>query len=199
MIGAGGHGKVVVATLTAAGYRILGLLDDEPSKWNRKVLDLPVLGAITEVEHVTLPRAVIAIGDNHSRKKVAERLKNVDWISVVHPAALVHPSVRLGAGTVVFAGAVIQADSTIGLHCIINTSASVDHDCMLGDFTHVAPGAHLGGNVELGEGVFLGIGSAVIPAKRVGHWTVVGAGGVVTAELGPNVIAVGIPARPVER
>jgi sugar O-acyltransferase (sialic acid O-acetyltransferase NeuD family) len=199
VIGAGGHSKVVVSTLQAAGYRIRGLVDDDPGKWGTKVLDLPVVGPIPGFERLASSRVIIAVGDNSARKAIAERLGKVEWLTVVHPAAYVHPSVRLGAGTVVFAGVVVQPDATVGSHCIINTSASVDHDCVLGDFTHLAPGTHLGGGVKLGEGVFLGIGSAVLPSTSVGDWAVVGGGGVVTTDLESGVVAVGVPAKPIKR
>ena len=47
------------------------------------------------------------------------------------------------------AGAVINSDTKIGKGCIINTSASVDHDCTLDDFVHISVGAHLAGNVRV--------------------------------------------------
>jgi len=198
VVGAGGHSKVVVSTLLAAGYALKGLMDDDPGKRGTKVLGFPVLGPIAEIERLASPRVVIAIGDNSARKVIAERLRGVDWLTVVHPQAYVHASVRIGAGTVIFAGVIVQPDATVGSHCIINTSASVDHDCVLGDFTHIAPGTRLGGGVTLGEGVFLGIGSAVLPSTRVGDWAVVGGGGVVTNDLESGVVAVGVPAKPMK-
>ena len=60
---------------------------------------------------------------------------------------------------------------------------------------HVAPGVNLAGNVLLADGVFLGIGSAVITGKRVGEWTTVGAGGVVVTDLPDHAVAAGVPAK----
>jgi len=97
---------------------------------------------------------------------------------------------------VVFAGAVIQPDAAIGGHAIVNTAASIDHDCVLGDFVHVAPGVRLAGSVVLGEGAMLGIGTVAIPGARVGAWSVVGAGAAILGELPANVVAIGTPARP---
>lgn len=199
VIGAGGHSKVVVSALQTAGYHVKALFDDDPKKWETKVLDAPVVGGIAEFARFSTSRAVVAIGDNATRKAVARRFAGSGWVTVIHPRAYVHSSVRLGEGTVVFAGAVVQPDAVVGSHCIINTGASVDHDCIIGDYVHVAPGARLGGGVELKEGVFLGIGSAVVPGVRLGSWTVVGAGGVVTCDLDARTLAVGVPARPIER
>lgn len=199
VVGGGGHAKVVVGTLQAAGYGVRAVFDDDPGKWGSGLLGVPVRGAAGEIEGLHSARTVLAVGDNASRKRLAERFRVADWVTVVHPEAFVHPSVRLGPGTVVFAGAVVQPDTVVGAHCIINTGATVDHDCVLDDYVHVAPGANLAGGVRLGEGVIMGIGGVATPGARVGAWTTVGAGSVVIGELPAGVVAVGTPARPVRR
>ena len=93
----------------------------------------------------------IAVGNNYHRRKESRQCRG-PFITLIHKDAYVSPSAHIGRGTVVMAGAVIQANVRIGKHCIINTGASVDHDCVLEDFVHVAPGTHLCGGVEVGEG-----------------------------------------------
>jgi sugar O-acyltransferase (sialic acid O-acetyltransferase NeuD family) len=160
VVGAGGHAKTVIATAQAAGLVIAEVLDDDTAKWGSRLSGVPVRGP------VDLPRpgrpALLAIGDNRTRRALAERLA-LTWTTAVHPAATVHPSVRLGPGTVVLAGSVIQPDTTVGCHAIVNTAATIDHDCRLGDYVHLAPGVHLSGGVTLGDGVLCGIASAVAP------------------------------------
>jgi sugar O-acyltransferase (sialic acid O-acetyltransferase NeuD family) len=192
VLGIGGHAKVVIATLQAAGYRVVEAYDDDPALWGRQILGVPVTGPLSSIG-ATHHRAVIGFGDNGLRQKVASSLP-LKWLTVVHPSATVHPSARLGVGTVVFAGAVVQPDVRIGQHVILNTTASVDHDCVLGDFVHISPGAHLSGSVHVGDGAFLGIASAAIPHVSIGAWTTVGAGGVVVRDLPDHVTAVGVPA-----
>ncbi|CAM4152196.1 acetyltransferase [Deinococcus marmoris] len=197
VVGAGGHAKVVIATLRAAGMDVAGVLDDRAESWGGSVLGCPVLGGLERLEQ-SADRAVLAIGSNAARRDLAARFPNATWATAIHPAATVHESVKLGPGTVIFAGAVIQPDTVLGQHVIVNTGATADHDCVLEDFVHVAPGVHLAGAVHLEEGVFLGVGCAVTPGISVGRWTTVGAGGVVVRPLPANTVAVGIPARPKE-
>ena len=59
-------------------------------------------------------------------------------------------------------GAIIKADSVIGEHCIINTGATIDHECKIGDFVHVGPEVHCGGRTVVEDDVWIGIGASVI-------------------------------------
>lgn len=194
VLGAGGHAKVVIATLQAAGWEVEAAYDDAEERWGDEVLGVPVRGPLGEARDAGIEAAVLGIGSNRDRRRLAGEIA-LPWISVIHPAAVVHPSVRLGPGTVVFAGAVIQPDTEIGRHAIVNTGASVDHDGRIGDFAHVAPGCRLGGGVTVGEGALVGIGASVVPAVTIGAWSVVGAGSTVVAHLGSGVMAYGTPAR----
>lgn len=193
VIGAGGHAKVVVSTLRAAGYAEIELYDDRESLWGTTVLGATIVGSPNMLRG-TGRAAVIAIGSNEVRKRIAQDLA-LSWISVVHPRAWVHESVVVGAGTVVFAGAVVQPDTQLGAHVIINTGASVDHDCRIGDFVHVAPGVHLCGGVSVGEGALLGVASAARPCVQVGPWATVGAGAVCVSNVPERATALGVPAR----
>lgn len=195
VVGAGGHGKVVLSTALEAGWQVVGVLDDDPQKWEQMVLGIPVLGPTSLlVEHKDVV-GVLGIGDNRARKKLAEDLKGVRWATLIHPRAYAHLEAKLGLGSVVFAGSVIQPSAKIGSHVIINTGAIVEHDCVLGDYVHVGPGARLAGNVCLGEGAFLGVGTSVIPGIKIGSWSVVGAGSVVTKDIPSQAVAYGVPAR----
>jgi sugar O-acyltransferase (sialic acid O-acetyltransferase NeuD family) len=195
VIGAGGHAKVVISTLQAAGFRIQAVFDDDRGKWGQSLLDHPIRGPLVQLVDTDQERAIAAIGDNATREVVVQSFRRIVWSRAVHPAAYVHPSAELGPGTVVCAGAVIQPDTRIGAHAIINTGATVDHDCLVEDYAHLAPGVHLAGGVRVGRGAFLGIGSVVLPYCSIGDWTVVGAGGVVARDLPSRVTAVGVPAR----
>ncbi|MBI5017709.1 MAG: acetyltransferase [Deltaproteobacteria bacterium] len=194
--GAGGHAKVVLSTLLACGFAPKAIYDDAPETWGKTVLGVPVLGPIGDLAaRLPLP-VVVAVGSNSARKTVVARLDGAEWVTTVHPTAFVDPTVNLGPGTVVFAGAMVQTDTRIGEHCIVNTGATIDHDCVFGPFAHAAPGSHCAGGVHLGEGALLGIGACVIPGRRVGAWARVGAGATVVRDLPEGVTAVGCPARP---
>lgn len=197
VVGAGGHARVVISTLLQVGTKrdVIDLFDDDPDKVGRQIDGVRVLGRVAEAERLTGRRGIVAIGDNRTRKEMVERLAGWEWTTVVHPEAFVDSTARLGLGTVVFAGAVIQAGARMGDHVIVNTAATVDHDCRVDDFAHLAPGVHLGGGVMVGEGALLGIGAVVVPNARVGPWSIVGAGAVVIGDVAAGSTVAGVPAR----
>jgi UDP-perosamine 4-acetyltransferase len=101
----------------------------------------------------------------------------------------------MGRGVVVMAGAVVNACATIGDLAIINTGATVDHDCVIGRAVHVAPQCGLAGCVTVGDGAMLGVGTKVIPGIRIGADATVGAGSVVVRNINDAALAMGVPAK----
>jgi len=195
--GAGGHGKVTFQVLTAAGYQVSGFLDDRETLWGKKILGVKVLGGKELILKLPKQSAIIALGDNQIRKAIFQQFLDAGFtlITAIHPSAVVHETVKIGAGTLVLPGVVINVDSKIGVNCIINTLAGVDHDCRIANHTHIAPHCALGGGVTVGEQTLVGIGSTVLPGKNIGNFVVAGAGAVVTRDVPDYATVVGVPAK----
>ncbi len=187
LYGASGHAKVIIDILKANGMEIEGLLDDNPDV--TELMGYKVLHGVNDVSSL-----IISIGNNRIRKMIAERLET-RFEKAVHPSAIMSPSAKVGDGTVVMQGAIVQACAEIGKHCIVNTGASVDHECVLEDYVHVSPHSTLCGNVHVGEGSWIGAGTTVIPGVKIGKWSVIGAGSVVVRDIPDGVVAYGNPCR----
>ena len=193
VIGAGGHAKVVLATLQALGIEVAGVFDDEQILEGRVISGSVVRGPTREAGKYASV-GVLAIGSNEDRARLASEL-SLEWATVVHPAARIDASVVVGPGSVIFAGATIQPGTVLGEHVIVNTGAVIDHDCNVRSFSHIGPGVSIAGGVSVGEGALMGVGSCAIPGVSVGDRATVGAGAAVVSDLQPGVTAVGVPAR----
>jgi sugar O-acyltransferase (sialic acid O-acetyltransferase NeuD family) len=200
IIGAGGHGQTVADAAIAAGFELLGFLDDDCSLLGRELLGVNVLGPIKAANDIDA-RCVVAIGDNRFRKRVVDLLgfPTQRYAAVIHPRATVSPYAEVLPGAMLLAGAIVGLQAVVGSHSIINHASSIDHHGTVGDFVHVAPGCHAGGNVYIGDGAFLGIGVSVVPGVTVGKWATVGAGSVVLHDVPEETVVAGVPARELER
>jgi sugar O-acyltransferase (sialic acid O-acetyltransferase NeuD family) len=201
LIGAGGHGKVVLDALLLLGCDAR-LLDADAALEGKRVLGRPVEREERVLASLEGPaRFFVAVADGSSRQRVVERWEGRGHrlVRVVHPGAQVSRFAALEDGVAVMAQAVIQADARIGKGAVVNTGASVDHDCAVGEYAHVAPGACLAGGVQVGALAWVGIGSSVREGVAIGARTVVGAGAAVVDDLDPDVVAYGNPCRPVRR
>lgn len=203
IIGSSGHAKVVIDILQQEGRsRIVGLLD-RFRNIGEKTLGYPILGKEDDLPDLinshAIEGAIVAIGDNSVRSKVAARIKEVSpslpFVSAVHPTASIATEVSIGEGTVVMAGASINPCASVGRFCILNTNCTLEHDSVLGDFASLAPGATTGGDCRIGQYSAIGIGAILIHGMHIGEHTVIGAGSLVTKPIGSFVVAYGTPAR----
>jgi len=202
IVGAGGHGQVVADILLQmqiSGQDVVpvGYIDENRSLLGQSFLGLPVLGTRTHLHDVPHDALVIAIGSNQVRQKLFAELseQGEQFFTVCHPTAVIAPDVQFGVGCMVAANVVVNTGAVIGDHVILNTACTVDHHNRIGSYAHIAPGAHLGGDVQIGEGSLIGIGAVVLPQKQVGNWCTVGGGSVVVKHVADGVTAVGNPAQ----
>jgi sugar O-acyltransferase (sialic acid O-acetyltransferase NeuD family) len=202
LYGAGGHGKVVADIVEKQGkYELAGFLDDAREG---EAYGLPILGgeaALADVRGRGIEYAICTVGAAETREKIDEKLLAVGFSLALaaHPSAQIARGAALGEGSVVMPGAVVGPDAVLGRSCIVNTGASVDHDCRLGAYVHVGPGARLGGEVVAGARSLIGIGASVVKGRNVGRGATVGAGAVAVKDVAPNVTVVGVPAKPLRK
>jgi UDP-perosamine 4-acetyltransferase len=169
LIGGGGHCKVVIGAIRLENkFQIYGIVDTVLS--DKEVSGVKVIGNDDDLPKIFkkgIKHAFIcvgSIGNCEIRKKIFACLSKVGFkLPVIcHPSAIIAKDVEIKEGTFVAAGVVINSGTKIGRNAIINTSSSIDHDCEIGDFVHVAPGVILCGGVIVKDGIHVGVGAHVI-------------------------------------
>ncbi|MEK7480989.1 MAG: acetyltransferase [Patescibacteria group bacterium] len=204
IVGAGGHGKVVLEALLAqqemrTPITMYGWLDDVSERHGKAFCGYPIVGGRAlfpqlKIENVAV---IIALGDNAKRVEIAAEMNRfgIDAYTITHPSAVVSKSANIGKGCMIITRAVVHPDAIIGDHTIINTGAIVEHDNVIGSFCHIAPGVNLGGRVKIGDFTDVFTNATVLPDVTVGNHCVIGAGAVVLRDVPDYVTVVGNPAR----
>ncbi len=215
ILGAGGHGRVVLDILLAAARNrrdagrsrpipAVGFLDNNADVHGRRIDGVSVLGAVDDLprlaEQVGATQAIIAIGDNGVRRNLARWIDDcgLEPANAIHPTATLAHNARVGHNVVIAAGVVVCAHCQIGDSVILNTGCIIDHQTMIGEGVHVCPGVRIAGRVNVEAGTFVGIGATIIPRVTLGYESIIGAGAVVIEDVAPLATVVGVPARPVK-
>lgn len=191
IIGASGHGKVVVDIAKRCGYDDIVFLDDDPEK--KECGGYRVIGKTAAADAIE-GDLFVAVGSSEIRKRCMEQYPGRCFPILIHPNATVADSVEIGPGTVVMAGVVINPYAVVGKGCIVNTCSSIDHDSVVGDYCHVSVGAHLCGTVNVADKTWIGAGVTVNNNINISVSCMIGAGSLVVKDITEPGIYIGVPA-----
>lgn len=196
IVGAGGHARVCAEIAILNGYKEIIYLDDNQGLLGKEVFEGNVEGKIVDIDNFA-GDVFVGIGDPIIRGNLLEdyiNQKKRNVISLIHPSAVVSGTATLARGVVIMAGAVVTLCG-IDDGVIVNTCSSVDHDCSIHSNSHVAVGAHLCGNVEVGKNCWIGAGATIVNNVRITDNVTIGAGAVVLNDITEPGTYVGVPAK----
>ena len=190
LLGGGGHGRVLIDLLQLASRAILGICDPRLARGAVGPMGVAVLGGDdTAMEYspdaIELVNGIGSTTTLAARDAVYRRFSEARFRFAIlqHPSAVVAREVRLCEGVQIMAGSVVQCGAAIGANSIVNTRASVDHDCRIGESVHIAPGATLSGSVLIGDRTHVGTGAIIVQGVTVGADCLISAGAVVTRDV----------------
>ena len=192
VFGGGGHAKTILDMVKQLDqYVIAGILDDDKQLSGKGVLGIPVLG--TRVLFPTLiekgvrlaANGVGGILDINVRIKIFETLENAGFSfpSLIHPRATAEASAMIDEGVQVFANAYIGSEAHLRSRCMVNTNAVVSHDCVIGMYSHIAPGVLLAGEVHVGARTLVGMGVTTAIGVHIGDNVRIGNGAIILADV----------------
>ncbi len=195
IVGYSGHAYVIIDILLSAGRLVTAYCDlDEkgfdPYQLNYLGKEAAVIDKLKEFDFF------VGIGENSIREKVQTQLSQQlgNPINAIHPGSIISSSVKMGNGVMIAANVTLNPLVEIGRGVICNTSSSIDHECILDDFSHIAPGAVLCGNVIIGKRSYVGANSVIRQGIRIGSNVIIGAGSVVVKDIADGTTVMGNPA-----
>jgi sugar O-acyltransferase (sialic acid O-acetyltransferase NeuD family) len=192
VFGGGGHAKSILDMVKQLDkYIIAGILDDDKQLFGKDVLGIPVLGtrvlfpSLIEQGVRLAANGVGGILDINVRIKIFEALENAGFSfpSLIHPHATAETSAVIDEGVQVFANAYIGSEAHLHPRCMVNTNAVVSHDCVIGMYSHIAPGVLLAGEVHVGARTLVGMGVTTAIGIRIGDNVRIGNGAILLADV----------------
>jgi sugar O-acyltransferase (sialic acid O-acetyltransferase NeuD family) len=199
LIGYSGHAFVVYGIFKTAGKNVTGYCDVGEKAFNP--FGLPYFGtenSETGLDAIKANGYFIAVGDNKLRKKIYAGMQqnNLPSANAIHPSAVIDASATIAEqGVMIAANATINPLASIATGAICNTGCIIEHECVVGEFAHIGPGAVLCGNVKIGAGSFVGANAVIRQGITIGNNAMIGAGAVVVKDVPDNVTVMGIPAK----
>ncbi len=190
--GAGGHAKAVMEMARALGaFRIIGVVDDNPALQGGSVLGYPILGTRASLPGLYEQGVRLAANGVGGIVNIAVRINLFEMLAghgfafpaLCHPRATVEDSAQVADGVQVFANAYVGSSSILHERCMINTAAVISHDCEIGAYTHIAPGAMLAGHVHVGERALVGMGVTTAIGINIGSGARIGNGAILLADV----------------
>lgn len=200
LVGGGGHCKSVANSLQRAGLYDDAIVVDQAFPQLRDVLGIPVVGKddkLSNLKNAGYDHAFITVGSIKSttlRRRLYKETVRLGFCLpyIVDPSAQVSEHAKLEAGVFIGQNSIVNAEAHICKMAIINTGATIEHDCTVGEYSHVAIGATLCGNVSVGNDTLIGAGAVVIQGVRIGNSALVGAGSIVLRDVNDYETVVGI-------
>ena len=200
LLGGGGHCKSVIDVAESAGYNILGVLDKAENVGN-SIFGYNIIGTDDDIpQYVNTAEFIITVGfikNPATRIKIYNKVKEAGGklATIVSPTAYVSKHSTLGEGTIIMHQAIVNVEAKIGINCIINTMADVDHGVIIGDFSHLSAGTLIAGEAKIGDRCFCGIGSTIQHLITITSDVILGAATLVVKDITESGIYVGAPAR----
>lgn len=116
-----------------------------------------------------------------------------DWSGgvTIDSTALIEALVTVDAG--------IKEPTRIGARTWLMKKVHVAHDVVIGADCELAPLVTLGGWIEIGDRVKIGLGAVLKPRVKIGNDAVIGCGAVVIRDVPAGETWVGNPAKPIHQ
>lgn len=177
----------------------VAFLDNDEKKWGKTFHGIPIRGGVERAgEFIELGHRFVNLitGDLISRFTISRDIVQKGGIleNFIHPTVNLE-MVDVGVGNYIQEGVVLQAGVEIGDNSSIHMGSLIGHETRIGHSTFIAHAVSVSGCCSIGDGCFIGTNATVLPRVSIGNWAIIGAGSVITKDVGARSVVVGNPGR----
>jgi sugar O-acyltransferase (sialic acid O-acetyltransferase NeuD family) len=185
LFGYGGHAREVASQID---QKVTFFVDDEYVNDVAKPIS-----KFNPEEYVMM----VAVADGKDRFDIVQKLpKETQYFTYIHPTVLImDDNIELGEGSFIGAYSILTTNIKIGKHALLNRGNHIGHDCQIGDYFSAMPNAVVGGNVTIGDKVYMGSCSNIREKINISNNITIGMNAAVVKNLIDEHIYIGVPAK----
>lgn len=185
LFGYGGHAREVASQID---QKVTFFVDDEYANDIAKPIS-----KFNPEEYVMM----VAVADSKDRFDIVQKLpKETQYFTYIHPTVLImDDNIELGEGSFIGAYSILTTNIKIGKHALLNRGNHIGHDCQIGDYFSAMPNAVVGGNVTIGDKVYMGSCSNIREKINISNNITIGMNAAVVKNLIDEHIYIGVPAK----
>lgn len=202
ILGVGRNTASILDLVEDCNFRVEGLLHYNTERIGELFSGYTINGCSEEwLEKPSLAgmNFVLSMGDIPVRKELYERIiaRGGSFPSLIHPTAIVSKRAHLGNGVLIMPQSIVQADVCIGDNTVITMNSTIAHSTTIGSHCFISGHSLIGAYMQIEDEVMIGQGCTLVSGavNVVGRNSVLGAGSVLRADMKPNAVYLGNPAR----
>ena len=143
---------------------------------------------------------IVAVADSKDRADIVAKLpKETKYFTFIHPSVhIMDDNIQVGVGSFIGANSILTTNIKLGNHALLNRGNHIGHDSVAGDFFSMMPNAVIGGNVTIGDNVYLGSCSNVREKINITSDVLIGMNAAVVKDINKSGTYVGVPAQKIK-
>jgi sugar O-acyltransferase (sialic acid O-acetyltransferase NeuD family) len=143
---------------------------------------------------------IVAVADSKDRADIVAKLpKETKYFTFIHPSAhIMDDNIQVGVGSFIGANSILTTNIKLGNHALLNRGNHIGHDSVAGDFFSMMPNAVIGGNVTIGDNVYLGSCSNIREKINITSDVLIGMNAAVVKDITESGTYVGVPTKKIK-
>lgn len=143
---------------------------------------------------------IVAVANSEDRAKIVKRLpKETKYYTFIHPSSYIMDSnIIIGEGSFIGANSILTTNINLGKHALLNRANHIGHDCEIGDYLSMMPGAIISGDVKIGNQVYIGTNSSIKEKLSISSSTILGMNSCTIQNINSPGTYVGVPSKKIK-
>jgi sugar O-acyltransferase (sialic acid O-acetyltransferase NeuD family) len=189
------------------GFNIIGILDDDPNKWNKEYYGYKVIGKFSDILKLYKEKRIThfavglaALKHTAIKEYVYNRCSEIglEPISAIHKDSYISSSSSILKGCFILSFVTISPKTEIGANCSVYPGASILEGVKIGNNVAIHGNSFVGGESVIEDNVYIGPGVTIGSGVHIGKNSVIGAGSLVLKDIDDNSFAFGSPISQIE-